>query len=215
MVPKKDGRLRFCVDYRKLNAVTKKDSYPLPRIDDLLQGTQGARYFTALDIITAYWSIKIKEGDREKTAFPTHRGLFHFICMPFGLTNAPATFQRLIDAVMAGINWLYVLVYMDDIIVFSRTFEEHLMHLQEVFNRLHNANLKLKAEKCFFCQKETVYLGHVISSDGHVHMDPKKIQAIAEMGVPERRADLEHFLGSEWLLPALYKRVCKESCTSE
>ena len=195
MVPKKDGKLRFCIDYRRLNAITKKDVYPLPRIDDLLAATQNARYFSALDITWGYWNLPIKERDKAKTAFATHEGLFEFNRMPFGLTNAPATFQRLMDAVTRGMNWVSTLVYLDDIIVFSSSFSEHLEHLTQLFARLRDANLKLKASKCLFCRHETPYLGHVITRDGFVKMDPRKVEAVKNFPVPRTLKELQRFLG--------------------
>ena len=146
---KKDGSIRFCIDYRDLNHVTKKDVYPLPRIDDALHALGRAKYFSTFDLASGYWQVPIDKKDREKTAFICHKGLYEFKVMPFGLCNAPGTFQRYMDLVFAGINWVSMLVYLDDIIVFSSSFEEHLIHLEKVFKRISNANLKLKASKCF------------------------------------------------------------------
>ena len=122
IVRKKDGSARFCVDYRRLNAVTRKDAYPLPRIDDTLDTLSGSQWFSTLDLLSGYWQVEVAEGDREKTAFVTQSGLFQFKVMPFGLCNAPATFQRLMDLVLAGVQWSHCLVYLDDIIVVGRSF---------------------------------------------------------------------------------------------
>ena len=144
MVRKKDGSLRFCADFRQLNAATIKDVHPLPRIDDLLDALHGAKWFSTLDLKSGYWQVPISEQDNEKTAFRTSSGqLFEFNQVPFGLCNAPATFSRLMDRVLAGLHWETYLFYLDDIIVFSSTWEEHLARLREVFERLRHAKLKL------------------------------------------------------------------------
>ena len=126
LVQKKDGSIRMCVDYRKLNVVTRKDAYPLPRIDDTLDTLSGSKWFSRLDLISGYWQVEVNKEDREKTAFCTHERLFEFKVMPFGLCNAPATFQRLMNLVLAGLQWSSCLVYLDDIIILGRDFEEHL-----------------------------------------------------------------------------------------
>ena len=167
MVKKKDGSLRFCVDFRQLNAATIKDAHPIPRIDDLLDALQGARWFSTLDLKSGYWQVPIQEQDKEKTAFRTSSGqLFEFNQVPFGLCNAPATFSRLMDRVLAGLHWETCLFYLDDIIVFAATWEEHLARLRQVFERLRHAQLKLGAEKCTFAAKEVSYLGHRVTSEG-------------------------------------------------
>ena len=144
MVKKKDGILRFCVDFRQLNAATVKDAHPLPRIDDLLDALHRARWFSTLDLKSGYWQVPIMERDKEKTAFRTSSGqLYEFNQVPFGLCNAPATFSRLMDRVLSGLHWETCLFYLDDIIVFSSTWEEHLARLRQVFERLRHANLKL------------------------------------------------------------------------
>ena len=154
MVRKKDGSLRFCVDFRQLNAATIKDAHPLPRIDDLLDALHGAKWFSTLDLKSGYWQVPIAEQNKEKTAFRTTSGqLFEFNQVPFGLCNAPATFSRLMDRVLAGLHWETCLFYLDDIIVFSSTWEEHLARLREVFERLRHAKLKLGAAKCTFAAK--------------------------------------------------------------
>lgn len=194
LVNKKDGTVRFCVDYRKLNAITKKDVYPLPRIDDALASFHDVRYFSTLDLICGYWQVPVRKSDQEKTAFVTHNGLYEFTVMPFGLSNAPATFQRLMDMVLAGLKWKSCLVYLDDIIVFSRTYEEHLTHLEEVFQRLEEHELRLKPSKCYLCYNEIIYLGHRISKDG-VAPDPAKVEAITKMPKPRDITELRSFLG--------------------
>ena len=137
IVTKKDGKPRFCIDYRRLNKVTRRDAYPLPRIDDILDNLRGSRYRSSIDLTSGYWQIPVAEVDIEKTAFVVNgRGLFEFLVMPFGLTNAPATFQRDMDKVFAAYLNRFVMVYLDDIIIYSKTFEEHVEHLRTVFQVL-------------------------------------------------------------------------------
>ena len=177
IVPKKDGSLRFCVDYRRLNAVTRKDVYPLPRIEDILASLGEAKRFTSLDLASGYWQIELDESAREKSAFTTHRGLYEFTRMPFGLCNAPATFQRVMQQVLAGVEWDSVFSFIDDLLVASKTFSEHLNHLREVLQRLRAANLRLKTKKCSLLREETTYLGHVISTEG-IKPDPAKTRQV-------------------------------------
>ena len=148
LVQKKDGSTRFCVDFRQLNSLTKKDAHPLPRVDDTLDSLSGAQCFSTIDLASGYWQMKVVEEDKEKTAFSTPFGLFQFRTMPFGLCNAPGTFQRLMEWVLAGLHWSTCLVYIDDIILFSRKVQEHFQNLTEVFQRLKQAGLKLKPSKC-------------------------------------------------------------------
>ena len=194
LITKKDGSTRFCIDYRKLNLITTKDVYPLPRIDDSLAALYGSQWFTTLDFTTGYYQVPMHKNSRAKTAFITHGGLYEFNVMPFGLTNAPATFQRFMDIVLAGLKWKSLLVYLDDICIFSRTFDSHLADVQEVFNRIRNAGLKLKPTKCHFFQKEIKYLGHIVNADG-ILPSPDKLKAIADMLTPDSAARVQSFLG--------------------
>ena len=194
MVLKPDGSTRFCVDYRKVNAVTRKDSYPLPRIDDTLDALNGMKYFTTLDLASGYWQIEIEEGDIEKTAFITRQGLFEFEVMPFGLCNAPATFQRTMDLVLAGLKWHQCLVYMDDIIIFSATFDQHLNDIESVFQRLEEHKLTLRVDKCHFAKQELKFLGHIVSAKG-IKPNPALIQAVERFPTPHDITTVRRFLG--------------------
>ena len=205
MVRKKDGSLRFCVDFRQLNAATVKDAHPLPRIDDLLDALHGAKWFSTLDLKSGYWQVPIAEQDKEKTEFRTNSGqLFEFNQVPFGLCNAPATFSRLMDRVLAGLHWETCLFYLDDIIVFSSTWEEHLARLCEVFERLRHAQLKLGATKCTFAAKEVSYLGHRVTEEGLLP-DPSLLAAIRDIPPPTTATEVHSFLG----LAGYYRRYVK------
>ena len=194
LVTKKDGTARFCVDYRKLNDVTKKDSYPLPRIDDTLTTLAGSCWFSTLDLKAGYWQVGIHEKDKEKTAFSTGSGLYQFNVMPFGLCNAPATFERLMDLVLRGFTWKTCLVYLDDVMVVGRNFEEHLKNLKDVFSRIKSANLKLNPKKCSLFQNQVEFLGHVVSQDG-IQTDHRKTEAIRNWPKPRDKHELRSFLG--------------------
>jgi hypothetical protein len=191
---KKDGRVRFCVDYRKLNSLTIKDSYPLPRINDVLAKLGGASYYTVMDLSTAFWSIPVKEEDREKTAFTTKYGLWEWCSMPFGLTNAPATQQRFMEAVLSGLLWEFCMVYIDDIVIWSDTPEQHVERIAAVFQKLREGEVYLSPSKCFFAQSEFEILGHVCTKEG-VSPNPKKVEAISNFPAPENRKELRRFLG--------------------
>ena len=205
MVRKKDSSLRFWVGFRQLNAATVKDTHPLPRIDDLLDALHGARWFSTLDLKSGYWQVPITENDKAKTAFSTSSGqLCEFNQVPFGLCNAPATFSCLMDRVLAGLHWETCLFYLDDIIVFSSTWEEHLARIRQVFEWLRHANLKLGADKCTFAAKEVSYLGHRVTEEGLLP-DSSLLEAIREIPPPKTATEVRSFLG----LAGYYRRYVK------
>ena len=208
LVKKKDGSIRFCIDYRKLNAITHKDAYPLPRIDDTLDTLSGSHWFSTLDLLSGYWQVEVAEGDRPKTAFTTHEGLFEFKVMPFGLCNAPATFQRLMDLILAGVQWSRCLVYLDDIIIIGRDFSEHLQNLGAVLQKLREAGLRLKPSKCALCRESVSYLGHVVSRDG-VATDPDKTSRVSSWPIPKSVQEIQQFLG----LASYYRRFVRDFAT--
>ena len=201
LVAKKDGSTRFCVDYRKLNAITKLDVFPLPRIDDSLDLLSGAKYFSSLDLASGYWQVGMAPTAQEKTAFTTHTGLYEFQVMPFGLCNAPATFQRLMENVLTGMARDKCLVYLDDILVIGQSPDEHLSNLREVFTRLQSDGLRLKPSKCRLLKEEVEYLGHVVSQHG-VKAYPKKVIAVTKFPPPKDLRALQAFLG----LMSYYRR---------
>ncbi|XP_060780518.1 uncharacterized protein LOC132888512 [Neoarius graeffei] len=194
LAKKKDGSLRMCVDYRLLNSKTRKDSFPLPRIEESLDALAGAQWFSTLDLASGYNQVPVSEQDRPKTAFCTPFGLFEWNRMPFGLCNAPGTFQRLMQRMFGDQQCQSLLLYLDDIIIFSSSVQQHLQRLETVLGRLHNEGLKAKLEKCAFFRRQVNYLGHVISHEG-VATDPAKIEAVATWKRPSHVSELRSFLG--------------------
>ena len=195
LVRKKDGRLRFCIDLRRLNNRTVKDAYSLPRIESILDSLGGAQIFTTLDLKAGYWQVEMAEECKAYTAFTCGPlGFYECDTMPFGATNAPATFQRLMHDCLGDLNMNWCIVYLDDIIVFSDTKEEHIKRLEAVFQKLMAAGLKLKPTKCFFFRNEIEYLGHVVSGKG-ISTNPKKIEAVTKWPTPKTVYDVRSFLG--------------------
>src|SRR6185369_11022068 len=190
-----------CVDYRKLNHVTKRDRYPLPRIDDMLETLSGCQWFSFLDLASGFWQVELSPKDREKSTFITQFGTYEFTVMPFGLCNALATFQRLMDTVFYDVLWKFVLVYMDDIIIFSKTAPEHKTHLEEVFKLLMKAGLKLNPDKCDFYQEKILFLGHMISKRG-IQPNPALVEKIKNCPRPVTKTKVRSFLG----LASYYRR---------
>ena len=205
LVRKKDGRLRFCIDLRKLNLRTVKDSYALPRIESVLEHLVGACIFSTLDLKAGYWQVELDEDSKPFTAFTCGPlGFFQCDTMPFGACNAPATFQRLMENCLGDLNLSWCLVYLDDIIIFSSTPEEHLERLEAVFQKLGAAGLKLKPSKCNFFREEIQYLGHIVSKDG-ISTDPKKVEAVVNWRPPTTVTEVRRFLG----FVGFYRRFIK------
>ena len=195
IIPKKTGGIRFCIDYRKLNKVTIQDSQALPRIDDSLDALGGAKWFSTLDLKSGFHQIGIREEDKPKTAFCIPGGgLWQFKVMPFGATTSPAVFERLMERVFAGLTYVTLLIYLDDIIIYGKTFEIHLENLKEVLRRLKEANLKLNAEKCLFFQTEVTFLGHLISEKG-ISTSPEKVKSVQEWPTPTNVSEVRSFVG--------------------
>ena len=194
MVPKRDSTYRVCIDYRKLNAIIRKDSYPLPRIDDLFSMLGKAKYFSCIDLKSGYYQIEIAPEDREKTAFCTRTQLLEFNVMPMGVAIAPLVFQRVMSRVLKGIEIKYAIAYLDDILVFSEDFDTHLAHIEEVFTRLKDAKLSINRKKCHFIKAEIEYLGHIISASG-IRPNPEKVRAIQTLGPPTNVRGVRSMIG--------------------
>ncbi|GJZ27872.1 putative nucleotidyltransferase, ribonuclease H [Tanacetum coccineum] len=200
-VKKKDGSFRMCIDYRELNKLTIKNRYPLPRIDDLFDQLQGACYFSKIDLRSGYHQLRVHEDDIPKTAFRTRYGHFEFTVMPFGLTNAPAVFMDLMNRVCKPYLDKFVIVFIDDILIYSKTKEEHEVHLKLVLELLRKEKLYAKFSKCEFWLQEVHFLGHVVNQSG-IHVDPSKIEAVKNWKAPTTPSEVRSFLG----LAGYYRR---------
>ena len=193
-VPNPNGTLRVCIDYRGLNKLTRKNQFPIPRVDDLIDQLRGAKLFSAIDLMQGYYQIRIRQEDCEKTAFKTPIGLFEFKVLPFGLSNAPAIFQSMMNKIFAKQIGKSVLVYLDDIMVFSRSAEEHLKHLREVLDILREKQFVCRLHKCQFNLTEVKYLGHIVSHEG-VRPNPAKSVKVNEWPTPTNVHEIRQFLG--------------------
>ncbi|KAD2805507.1 hypothetical protein E3N88_38884 [Mikania micrantha] len=200
-VKKKDGSMRLCIDYRELNKITIRNRYPLPRIDDLFDQLQGAKFFSKIDLRSGYHQMKIREEDVSKSAFRTRYGHYEFLVMPFGLTNAPAVFMDLMNRVFHEFLDKFVIVFIDDILVYSKSKEDHEEHLRKVLETLRQKKLYAKFSKCDFWLNQVAFLGHVVSAEG-IMMDPAKIEAITKWPRPTSATEVRSFLG----LAGYYRR---------
>ncbi|KAJ8375683.1 hypothetical protein SKAU_G00062630 [Synaphobranchus kaupii] len=208
LVQKKSGEWRFCVDYRRLNFVTTKDSYPLPRIDEALDHISGSSWFSSLDLRSGYWQVRLAPEAKPKTAFTIGHGLWQFRVMPFGLCNAPATFERLMERVLAAVPRSRCVVYLDDLLVHASDFQQALANLTDVLAAIRQAGLRLNPKKCQLLRRETAFLGHIVSERG-VATDPSKVAAVRDWPVPGNVGELRSFLG----LASYYRRFVRDSAT--
>ncbi len=205
LVSKKDGSWRLCTDCRAINNITIRYRHPIPRLDDMLDELSGSTMFSKVDLRSGYHQIRMKLGDEWKTAFKTKFGLYEWLVMPFGLTNAPSTFMRLMNEVLRAFIGRFVVVYFDDILIYSKSLEEHLEHLRAVFNALRDARLFGNLAKCTFCTERVVFLGYVVTAQG-IEVDPAKIEAIASWPQPKTVTQVRSFLG----LAGFYRRFVKD-----
>ena len=206
LVRRGDGSLRFCIDFRKLNSHAVRDAYNLPRVNDTIDTFIGSKYFSKSDLRSGYWQVEIVEADKYKTAFIVgNMGFYECNGMAFGLTNAQATFQRLMEHCMGEMNLKECLIFLDDILIFSETFEDHISRLEAVFSRLKQHGLKLKPSKCEFFKSSVGYLGHAVSQNG-VEIDPDKIEALSSWPEPNNVKELRSFLG----FTCYYRRFIKD-----
>ena len=209
MVKKSNGKYRFCLDFRKVNGVSKKDAYPLPNMNGILDKLRSARYISTIDLSQAYFQIPLAKESREITAFSVPgKGLYHFTRMPYGLTGAPATFQRLLDKLIGPEMEPHAFAYLDDIVVVTPTFEEHLAWLDRVLTKIFDAGLTINPEKCEFCRSQVRYLGFIVQRDG-LTVDPEKVKPILEYPAPTNLKQLRRLLGmSSW-----YRRFIPQFAT--
>ncbi len=194
LIRKRDGQVRWCVDYRCLNKVTSKDVFPLPLVEECMDTLSGNCWYSKLDANSAYWQVKIKKSDRKKTAFATKYGLYEFVRMGFGLCNAPATYCRVMNLVLRGLNWNILLAFLDDILVMGNGFADHLRNLEQVFQRFRQYGLKLKPRKCELYQVRVEFLGRVVGKQG-LQMGVEHIKVVQNWPTPKNTRQVEQFLG--------------------
>ena len=195
LVKKKDGTIRLCIDYRLLNQVAARSSYPLPKINEIFAVLQDMRYFSSLDLAKGFRQIRVAEEDRCKTAFTTPYGQYQFNRLPFGLNSSPGAFQSVMTRALGDLLWTNCVVYVDDILIFTETIEQHRQVLHKVLQRLAKADLKIKLDKCDIARTQLQYLGHVINSQG-ISTDPKKVEAVRNWAPPSSVKEIEQFLGT-------------------
>ena len=198
----------MCVDCRAINNITVRYRHPIPRLDDMLDELSGSIIFSKIDLRSGYHQIRMKEGDEWKTAFKTKFGLYEWLVMPFGLTNAPSTFMRLMNHVLRAFIGDFVVVYFDDILIFSKTLDDHIEHLRAVLDVLRKEELYANITKCTFCTNKVVFLGFVVSAQG-VEVDEEKIKAVRERAAPRNVSQVRSFLG----LAGFYRRFVKDFST--
>jgi hypothetical protein len=208
LVPKKDGKWRMCVDCRAINNITVKYRHPIPRLDDMLNELHGSYIFSKIDLKSEYHQIRMKKGDEWKTTFKTKYGLYEWFVMPFGLTNAPSTFMKLMNHVLRVFIGKFVIMYFDDILVYSKDLNEHIEHLRYVFDVLKCEKLYANFKKCNFCMEKVVFLGYVVSTIG-IKVDEEKVKAIKEWPMPKSITEVRSFHG----LASFYRRFVKDFST--
>ena len=204
LVRKRSGKIRPCVDYRRLNAVTIKDAFPLPRINDCLDAVAGAELFSSLDLTCSFHQVPIKKEDIPETEFCTKYGLYEYLTIPMGLSNSPALLQRLMQIILGQLQWHSCLIYLDDVLIFGSSFEEHMQRLEEVLSRIRDAGLKLKLEKCQLLQSSVNFLGHTISAAG-VLPNPENLAKVKQWPTPTTPTQVRQILG----LGSYYRRFLK------
>jgi len=209
-VPKKNGIARICVDYRRLNNITKRDAYPLPRMENCLDSLGDAHVFTSLDCTAGYWQIPLRKDDQEETAFTTHCGIYHWSSMLFGLTNAPATFQRALDTILSGLKWQICLVSLDDVIIFFANAEQHVKDVKAVLHRLREAGVTLNMTKCTWFSDEVEYLGHIVRP-GQLHVHNKNVDALKHAEFSNDEDPAETLFGHVQRLSTLRHGLCQTS----
>ena len=207
LASKKDGSYRYCVDFRRLNSVTVKEHYPIPKVEDMIDSLAGAKFFSTLDFISAYHAFEIHPDDREKTAFSTKQGHWQWKRVPFGLCNAAPFFVRQIASLLTGMTWEELLAFFDDVLLFSPTFAKHCESLDRVLSLIEEAGLKVKPEKCRILPKRVPFVGHILSAQG-VSTDPEKVSAVMSWPPPTTVSELRVFPGQGWLLPKVHTGLC-------